>query len=307
MKVKINSIKRNIVRFFKGTLTANEKKRLVSWLFLLPSLAGVTLFFVAPFFVVIYYSLISNPIQKDFVGFANYINVWNNAAFKSAGINSLMFSFVSVPLAVILSLVLASVMEARIPAKSYFRTFFLSPLMVPTASVVLIWQVLFHAGGIVNKMMAIFGGERVDWLKSPKAQIVIVTLFLWKNLGYNMILFMSALSSIPNELLEVASLESGNRFQVFWYIKLRYISSSILFVTIMSVINSFKVFREVYLMAGDYPYESLYMLQHFMNNTFASLDYQKLSAAAIIMFIVVTVLVFILYKLENFYGHDIES
>jgi multiple sugar transport system permease protein len=265
------------------------------------------LFFVAPFFVVIYYSTIDNPIQKNYVGFKNFINVWSNSAFRQAGLNTLQFSLVAVPLAVLLSLFLAAVMESRIPGKSYFRTFFLSPLMVPTASVVLIWQVLFNYNGIVNNIRMLFGAGKVDFLKSNQAQVVIVVLFLWKNLGYNMILFMAALASIPKELIEVASLENATKLQVFWHIKVRYMSSTILFVTIMSLINSFKVFREVYLMTGDYPYSSLYMLQHFMNNTFASLDYQKLSAAAIIMFIVVTLLVFIMYQVENFYGKDLEG
>lgn len=300
-------VRRKIHRLFKGKLSSNERKSLISWLFLAPSLLGVMLFFVAPFGVVIYYSLINNPIQKNFVGFANYINVWNNGAFKMAGINTFKFSLVAVPLAVLLSLFLAAVMESRIPFKSYFRSFFLSPLMVPTASVVLIWQVMFHYNGIINNFTAAFGADKIDWLKSDKAQVVIIALFLWKNLGYNMILFMSALASIPKELLEVAELENASKYQIFWYIKVRYMSSSILFVTIMSLINSFKVFREVYLMTGDYPVDSLYMLQHFMNNTFASLDYQKLSAAAIIMFIVVTGLVYIMYAVENYYGKDVEG
>ena len=300
-------VRRKIHRLFKGELSSNERKSLMSWLFLAPSLLGVMLFFVAPFGVVIYYSLINNPIQKNFVGFANYINVWNNGAFKMAGINTFKFSLVAVPLAVLLSLFLAAVMESRIPFKSYFRSFFLSPLMVPTASVVLIWQVMFHYNGIINNFTAVFGADKIDWLKSDKAQVVIIALFLWKNLGYNMILFMSALASIPKELLEVAALENASKYQIFWYIKVRYMSSSILFVTIMSLINSFKVFREVYLMTGDYPVDSLYMLQHFMNNTFASLDYQKLSAAAIIMFIVVTGLVYIMYAVENYYGKDVEG
>lgn len=300
-------VRRKIHRLFKGELSSNERKSLMSWLFLAPSLLGVMLFFVAPFGVVIYYSLINNPIQKNFVGFANYINVWNNGAFKMAGINTFKFSLVAVPLAVLLSLFLAAVMESRIPFKSYFRSFFLSPLMVPTASVVLIWQVMFHYNGIINNFTAAFGADKIDWLKSDKAQVVIIALFLWKNLGYNMILFMSALASIPKELIEVAELENASKYQIFWYIKVRYMSSSILFVTIMSLINSFKVFREVYLMTGDYPVDSLYMLQHFMNNTFASLDYQKLSAAAIIMFIVVTGLVYIMYAVENYYGKDVEG
>ncbi len=305
MKLSSFISKKNIRH--KRKFSANERKSLISWLFLLPSLLGVFLFFVAPFCVVIYYSFINNPIQKIFVGFDNFVNVWNNSAFRLAGLNTIKFSFTAVPLAVLFSLFLAVVMESRIPFKSYFRSFFLSPLMVPTASIVLIWQVMFHYNGIVNKFLMIFGQDKIDWFKSDQARIVIVLLFLWKNLGYNMILFMSALSSIPKDLLEVAALENANKFQVFWYIKIRYMSSTILFVTIMSLINSFKVFREVYLMTGDYPYDSLYMLQHFMNNTFASLDYQKLSAAAIIMFIVVSGLVYVMYRAENRYGKDIEG
>ena len=289
------------------SMSSNRRKSLFSWVFLLPSLLGVATFFVAPFIVVIYYSMINNPIQKNFVGFTNFVNVWTNDAFRQAGINTMKFSLVAVPLAVVISLFLAAIMESRIPFKSYFRSTFLSPLMVPTASVVLIWQVLFNYNGLVNEVMMKFGAQRIDFLKSEQAQIVIVVLFLWKNLGYNMILFMAALSSIPKELIEVAALENASKWQIFWYIKLRYMSSTVLFVSIMSLINSFKVFREIYLMTGDYPYSSLYMLQHFMNNTFASLDYQKLSSAAIIMFLVVSVLVYIMYSVENFYGKDVEG
>jgi multiple sugar transport system permease protein len=221
--------------------------------------------------------------------------------------NTAKFSVVAVPLAVILSLFLAVVMESGIPFKSQFRSFFLSPMMVPIASIVLIWQVLFHYNGIVNEVYMFFGGQKIDWLKSDKAQIVVVILFLWKNLGYNMILFMAALSSVPKDLLEVARLESATERQIFWSIKMRYLSSTILFVTIMSLINSFKVFREIYLLTGDYPYDTLYMMQHFMNNTFASVDYQKLSASAIMMAIVIVILMLIMFVTEDRYGRDIEG
>ena len=283
------------------------RETLVSWAFLLPSLMGVLTFFVLPFCVVVFYSVVNNPIQKEFVGFSNFVRVFTNNAFKQAAYNTFMFSIITVPLAVGLSLFLAVVMESGIPFKSQFRSFFLSPMMVPIASIVLIWQVLFHFNGIVNVVGMYFGGPKIDWLKSDKAQIVIVVLFLWKNLGYNMILFMAALSSVPKDLIEVARLESATDSQIFWTIKMRYLSSTILFVTIMSLINSFKVFREIYLMTGDYPYKTLYMMQHFMNNTFASVDYQKLSASAIIMALVIVILMLIMFNTENRYGKDIEG
>lgn len=294
MKIDKKSGKKN-----KGKWMANS--------FLFPSVAGVLLFFVIPFFIVVYYSVIDNPINAEFVGFDNFVMVLQNAAFQQAAKNTMTFSLVAVPLAVVLSLVLAIVMESKIPFKSQFRTFFLSPMMVPIASVVLIWQVLFHYNGMMNEVIGWFGKDKIDWLNSDYAQVVIIILFLWKNLGYNMILFMSALSSIPKDILEVAVLESATPMQIFFHIKIRYLSSTILFVTIMSLINSFKVFREIYLLKGEYPYPTMYMMQHFMNNTFAKLDYQKMSAAAILMAIVMVILIGILFVTENYFGKDVEG
>ena len=279
----------------------------ISWGYLFPSLAGVLLFFVLPFLVVIYYSMVDNPISKQFVFFDNFVKVFQNAAFQQAASNTMKFSVVAVPLAVVLSLALAMMLESEIPLKSQFRTFFLSPMMVPVASIILIWQVLFHFNGIVNDFTAIFGADKVDWIKSSKAQVVIVILFLWKNLGYNMILFMAALSSIPKDILEVAVLESATPFQIFWHIKLRYLSSTILFVTIMSLINSFKVFREIYLLTGNYPYDTIYMLQHFMNHNFGQLDSLKLSAAAIRRSVVMVILIGIMFLTESYFGKDVEG
>ena len=275
--------------------------------FLSPSLLGVAVFFVVPFGVVVYYALIDGIGSKNFVGLENFVHLFQNKAFLLAAKNTLSFSLTAVPLAVILAITLALMLEARIPGKSTFRTFFLSPMMVPVASVVLIWQVLFNYNGTINEFLLLFGKDKIDWLQSEHAQLVITVLFLWKNLGYNMILFMSSLSNIPKELLEVADVEGASETYKFFAIKLRYLSPTVLFVTILSLINSFKVFREVYLLSGDYPYETLYMLQHFMNNTFHSLDYQKLSAAAVVMALVMVVVIWLLFKVEDWFGKDLEG
>ena len=283
------------------------KSRISSTLFLIPSLVGVLIFFVIPFIIVIYYSLVDNPINHEFVGLSNYARLFRNLAFRAAAKNTITFSITAVPLAVVLSMVLAVVLDLKIPCKSQLRTFFLSPMMVPTASIVLVWNVLFHNNGTVNSIIDHFGGARVDWLNSQYAQIVIVLLFLWKNLGYNMILFMAALASVPDSLVEAAALEGLSGWKMFWNIKFRFMTSTFLFVTIMSLVNSFKVFREVYLLKGDYPYETMYMLQHFMNNTFKSLDYQKMSSAAIVMAAVLTIIIGILFVTENRLGRDFED
>lgn len=278
-----------------------------SMCFLSPSLLGVGVFFILPFGVVVYYSLIDGVGSRNFVFLENFVKLFKNSAFIMAAKNTLSFSVFAVPLAVILAIVLALMLEARIPLKSQFRTFFLSPMMVPVASVVLIWQVLFNYNGTVNEFLMIFGADKIDWLQSDYCQIVVIILFLWKNLGYNMILFMAGLANIPRELLEVADVEGASETYKFFAIKLRYLSPTVLFVTILSLINSFKVFREVYLLTGDYPYEKLYMLQHFMNNTFKSLDYQKLSSAAVVMAIVMVALIALLFKAEDWFGKDVEG
>ena len=273
--------------------------------FLSPSFLGVFLFFILPFAVVVKYAFTNaagEPVQ-----FQNFVNLLKNPIFRMAAKNTLTFSAVAVPLSVVLAIVLALMLECRIPMKSAFRSFFLSPMMVPVASIVLIWQVLFSYNGTANVLLQALGELPIDWLNTEYAPWVVVLLFLWKNLGYNMILFMAGLANIPRELLEVADVEGASAAYKFFAIKLRYLSPTVLFVTILSLINSFKVFREVYLLAGNYPYESLYTLQHFMNNMFNALDYQKLSAAALIMAVFMVGLIAALFAVEDWFGKDVEG
>ena len=275
--------------------------------FMIPSIAGFMLFFLIPFFIVLYYSFIDNPVNQEFVAFDNYISLLKNHAFMLSLKNTLIFSVIAVPLAVIIPLILALFLENNIPGKSIFRTALISPLVVPVASVILIWQVVFHYNGVINVFLDSIGIEAVDWFKSDFSRLVVVLLFLWKNTGYNMILFMAALANIPVDVKEAALIDGVGPIRRFFRIKLNFMSSSIFFVTILALINSFKVFREVYLLTGDYPYEGLYMLQHYINNTFRSLDYQKLSAAAVIICIIITAIIALLFVIDNKLGSSVDE
>ena len=274
-----------------------REMRRTRWFFM-PSLIGVSVFFLIPFLVVIYYSMVDNPVSGNFVGLSNFVALIRNMAFRRAAANTATFSLIAVPLAVIIPLLIAILLMQKIPMKSLFRTVLISPLMVPIASIVLIWEVLFHNNGVVNEVIISLRGTATHWF---------VLLYLWKNVGYNMILFMAALAGIPKDITEAAALDGASGYQTFFRIKVPYLSSTILFVTILSVINSFKVFREVYLLTGDYPYDSLYLLQHFMNNMFKSLDYQKLSSAAILMGIVMVLIIGLLFWIDRKLGKDIEE
>ena len=277
--------------------------------YLTPSLVGVLVFFFMPLFMLLVTSFQKSPTNSDFVGLRNYERVLTNDAFINASKNTLTFALISVPLAVILALFIAMLLNSGLPGKSLFRSFLLNPMMVPVASVVLIWQVFFSYNGVINGIAEkLFDSpEKIDWLKSEYAQIVIMLLFLWKNLGYNMVLFLAALNSIPHEILESAEMDGAGPIKRFFAIKIHYLSPTIFFVGIMSLINSFKIFREVYLLTGDYPFANLYMLQHFMNNSFTHLDYSKLSAGAIIMCIVMIIIVGGLFFAESKFDKDVEG
>ena len=292
-------------------MNVEKKKKLLkitkSISFLAPSGLGVLAFFIIPFLVIVYYSIIDNPIQTNFVGVKNYVQLAHNQAFLQALGNTFRFSVIAVPLAVILPLLLAMLLDCRIPGKSIFRTIYISPLVVPVASVVLVWQVMFDKNGALNSIIKGMGADPVNWMDSVYNQFIVLSLFLWKNLGYNMILFMAGLGNIPMELIEVAKLENASSWQIFWKIKIRYLSSTVFFVMIISLINSFKIFREVYLLTGGYPYGNIYYLQHFMNNQFEKLDYSKISTAAVIMSVFMVIIIGLLFIVEDKFGKEVEE
>jgi len=291
----------------KGAAKRRRRDWLVHTGYLAPSLAGVMLFFFLPLLVILYNSTLKSVTNSDFVGLDNYSDVFSNNAFILAMKNTFLFSCLAVPLAVILSLLLALLLNTKIPGRSWFRSVFLNPMMVPVASVVLIWQVFFSFNGTINSFLGGFGLEKIDWMKSDWSRLVVLLLFLWKNMGYNMVLFLSALNNVPVELLESAKLDGAGSVKRFRYVSMAYLYPTIFFVGIMSLISSFKIFREVYLLTGAHPVNSLYLLQHFMNNAFAKLEYQKLSSAAIIMCIGMIVIVGVLFIAENRLGRDVEE
>ena len=277
------------ITYKKHSMSKKDKKNSV--LYMLASILGVMVFFILPFFVVIYYALVDNPINHQFVGLDNFIRILQNSSFLQAAKNTATFSLVAVPLAVILSLVMAMILEENIPMKSQFRTFFLSPMMVPVASIVLIWQVLFDYNGAINEFVKNLGGAPIDWFKSSYSQIVIVVLFLWKNLGYNMILFLSGFSTMNNEILEASKIDGANEYETFKFISVPLLSPTIFFVVIITAISSFQVFDLIYVMTQGGPLDSTNVLVYSIyKNAFEYFNVGKASALAYVLFAIVLIL-----------------
>ncbi|SDS02468.1 carbohydrate ABC transporter membrane protein 1, CUT1 family [Paenibacillaceae bacterium GAS479] len=268
-------------------------------LFLIPSLAGVALFFFLPFGIGFYYSLVDTPIDGKLVGIRNYIDLLSNNSFKRALWNSFLFTALCVPINMILSLTLASMLNGKVYGQRWFRLSFISPLVIPVASVVLIWQIFFERNGTLNGWLEAWGMAPVDWLDSGSALYIAILIYIWKNVGYNMLLFLAGLQNVPEHLYEAARIDGAGKWRQWRSITIIYLTPTTFFVFIMSIINSFKVFRETYMLAGPYPHQSLYMLQHFMNNMFQQLDYQKMTSAAFLMASAIVVMVLVLFSVER--------
>lgn len=276
-----------------------NKEGVTALWFLLPSVTGFFVFFLLPFGMGFYYSLLDSPVDGSFVGLANYRDLLGNPMFRRAALNTCLFTVICVPLNMLLSLWLAMLLNRKIQFRSTFRIAFLTPLVVPVASVVLVWRALFDLHGTVNGMLVGWGISPKDWMESEAALLVVMLVYLWKNIGYNMVLFLAGLQNIPNDYYEAASIDGAGKFRQWRSITLIYLTPTAFFVFLMSIINSFKVFRETYLIAGDYPDSSIYMLQHYMNNMFKALDYQKLTSAAFLMALGIVLIVGVIFRIER--------
>lgn len=271
----------------------------LAWLFLGPSLLGFSLFYLLPFITGFYYSLVDSPIDGTFVGFHNYGALLKNPSFLSALANTATFTFICVPLNMILSLGVALLLNQKLQGANLFRTIMITPLVVPVASVVLVWQAFFDLNGVLNSLLHALGYPPVDWMKTNWSRMVVLVVYLWKNIGYSVVLFLAGLQNIPAEYYEAARSDGAGLRQEFFRITLIYLTPTTFFVFVISIINSFKVFRETYLISGEYPYNSIYMLQHYMNNMFMALDYQKLTSAAFIMAAFIVAVVLLLFTVER--------
>lgn len=271
----------------------------LAWIFLGISLIGFSLFYLLPFVNALYHSLVDSPFQGTFVGLRNYRDLLRNSSFLSALANTVRFTAVCVPLNMVLSLGVALLLNQKMWGRNVFRTIFITPLVVPVASVVLVWRAFFDINGVLNSVLYVLRLSPVDWMKTDAARIVVLIVYLWKNIGYSMVLFLTGLQNVPVEYYEAASLDGASAWQQFCRITLVHLAPTSFFVFVLSIINSFKVFREAYLIAGDYPHSSIYMLQHYMNNMFMSLDYQKLTSAAVIMAVFIVAIVLLLFDVER--------
>ena len=274
---------------------AVKGESLAALAFLAPSMAGILVFFLIPFTDTVRRSFF-DARGRNFIGVDGYASVLGNSAFQLAAANTAKFIAVCIPLLLLASLIIALLVRAIRPRGKTFKTTFLLPMAVPVASIVLLWQILFHRSGLMNTVLASLGARPVDFMGSSAAFWVLVFTYLWKTSGYDMILWLAGLDSISETLYEAARVDGANSWQCFRYITLPGLLPTVGLVAILSLLNSFKVFREAYLVAGAYPHDSIYLLQHLFNNWFQNLDVSRLCAAAVMLCIVLLVIILLLQR-----------
>lgn len=268
--------------------------------FLLPGFCGVAFFSFLPFMDVIRSSFVQ-VVSGRFCGLENYRIVLHNRAFLLAVKNTLRFLLVCLPLLLGISLVLAFLLHAWQMAfhqkLRLLKAAYLVPMAIPAASLVLLWKLMFDKHGFVNGILHLCGIHAVDWMNTGAAFFVLVFSYIWKNLGYTMVLWLAGLSSISPDLYEAAEMDGAGRMTQFFKIMLPLIRPLIFTIVVLSFLNSFKVFREAYLVAGNYPQEDMYLLQHLFNNWFTDLSVDKMAAGSVLLALVITVFVLLLQKL----------
>ncbi len=264
-----------------------KKKRKFFYLFVLPGFLGIVVFVLLPFGDVVRRSF-TTAVTGQFNGIQNYRTVFENQAFLLAVKNTLNFTLVCIPLLVFSGFVAALLLNT-LQNKRWIKSIYLFPLAMPTATIVLVWKMFFYRQGFLNLLLTRIGQQTglweqvcLDYLGTPAAFWVLVGSYIWKNMGYTVVLWLAGLMGIPKGLLEAARVDGAGKWKSLWYIVLPNLKGSLYTIVILSFLNSFKIYREAYLTAGAYPDQSIYLMQHLFNNWFVNLELDKMAAAAVL-------------------------
>lgn len=294
-ELKDNRKKEKSFRIRKILERINVKsiKKFKGYLFILPSLIGFSIFYIIPFFSGIKYSLLRSGFDKTFVGFQNYLDIINSQAFRLALKNNVVFMIIGIPLAMVLSFVIALIID-EIDASRYIKLAIILPIAIPSAI----------TSGFFRK---VFGTGLENVLSSKYAMIAVIIIYIWRSIGYNLIIYLATLTHMDKSIIEASKIDGSSYLQRVRHIIIPLTTPTTVFVFIVSIINSFKVFKDVFILQGSYPNQNIYMLQHYMNNVFRNLRYQSLTAASYIFAIIIFTFAGIFFYIDKRFTKKLEG
>ena len=280
-------------------LLSNDE-RFAGWLFILPALVGIFIFIIIP--VVCSFGLsfakwdLLNPIQ--FVGLDNYREIFSEQLFFKILINTIVFALATSILGVIIPLVLASILNTKIRGAEFYKTAYFLPFITPMIVIGVVWEWIFDPNiGFLNHLLHM----HINWLYDPHfAMPALIIVSVWKLIGYNMIIFLSALSGISQSMFEAAKIDGANSYQTFKNVTVPLLSPTIFFVVIITAISSFQVFDLIYLMTQGGPLDSTNVLVYAIyKNAFEYFNVGKASAIAYVLFVIILVLTLAQWSLRK--------
>lgn len=273
-----------------------KKNNGIAVLFILPLFLGIFLFYYFPFFTTIKESFWSDV---GFTGIYEYKKLFLSESFQLAIRNMIFFSLTSIPLLFILALSTALSMrylnKKKCKIVPVLFLLHLLPMLLPSAVITVVLKIFLETYGVLNGFLVEHGKESIDFLYSKYDIFILEGIYLWKNYGYCMIVLYGGINGVPEETIESAKLDGAGNFTILLHIILPQIRSFLLFVGSLGIVGVFKIFREAYLLFGKYPYDSVYMLQNFINNELYAMDYGSLSAASLMLILSFSVLIYFIF------------
>ncbi|MBR6722175.1 sugar ABC transporter permease [bacterium] len=278
----------------------SNNQNFAAWIFILPAILGTFIFIVIP--VICSFGLsfadwdLLNPIK--FVGMENYKLLFKDGLFYKILINTVVFALSTSILGVIIPLILASILNSKIRGSEFFKTAYFLPFITPMVVIGIIWAWIFDPNiGLLNQVLHI----NINWLYDSKFALpAVIIVSVWKLIGYNMIIFLSSLSSISNSMFEAAKIDGANAYQTFKNVTIPLLSPTIFFVIIITAISSFQVFDLIYLMTQGGPFDSTNVLVYAIyKNAFEYFNVGKASAIAYVLFAIILVLTLIQWSLRK--------
>lgn len=283
---------------------ATRRDWLVGYTMVSPAVLGSVAFVVVPLISVVWYSLHDwNVLAGSFTyaAGANYERMLNDQGLHDSLLASLWFSIGLVVLNISLALLLAVLLNQRLPGTTAFRTFFFSPVVVSLVAWTIVWSFLLQADGGINGFLSVLGIEGPNWLRQPTtAMLSVIVVQVFKNVGLNMILLLSALQGVPEEIQEAARLDGASAWRRFRSITLPLISPTILLVSILTVVGSLKVFAQIAVLTGGGPGTSTTVLVYYLyQQAFRFNEFGYASAVAVLLFVIVLALTLVQWRMRK--------
>ena len=284
------------VRVKKGRLEQQKS----GYLMILPSYLIYTLFTLIPIIWTIVMSFTNyNLNTAEFVGLKNYQKMLTDTLFHSSVLHTLQYSILTVPIAMVLGLAMAMLLNRKIAGRPFFRTIFYMPNILSMVAISMAWLYLYDTNsGILNRILKEIGLSPVQWLSSSgMAMISVAIMSIWSTLGYNMVVFLSGLQSIPEHLYEAASIDGANAWTKFTKITLPMLSPTTFFIFVMACIRSFQVFGQVLILTNGGPLNSTTTIAHqIYRNGFEFYEMGYASSQAVVLLIIILAITIINMK-----------